>query len=139
MLCNNTATIGKNIYINQFIRYLNYEIYPYIFSLHVFPAGSHLAEYFCKISGLTSTFNCFLPHSIVTGKPFDDQKSLWKKMEGLTWQYLWNYCLLQAKRRNLPQKSKLLVSGVKLSRASNRIIVVITFKNKPVCNDFPVF
>ncbi|KAK2548416.1 hypothetical protein P5673_031386 [Acropora cervicornis] len=62
-----------------------------------------------------------LPHSIVTGKPFDDQKSRWKKVEGLTWQYLWNYCLLQAKRRNLPQKSKLLVSGVKLSRASNRI------------------
>ena len=54
-----------------------------------------------------------------------------KKVEGLTCQYLWNCCLLQAKRRNLPQKSKLLASGVKLSRASNRIPrygqVVITF------------
>ena len=40
----------------------------------MFSAGCHLAEYFCKISDLTSTFNCFLPHCIVTGKPFDDQK-----------------------------------------------------------------
>ena len=44
-----------------------------------------------------------------------------KNVKRLTCQYLLNCCLLQAKRRNLPQKSKLLVSGVKLSRASNRI------------------
>lgn len=50
-----------------------------LFLSHVFPAGCHLAEYLCKISDLTSTFNCFLPHSIVTGKPFDDQKGRWKK------------------------------------------------------------
>ena len=30
-----------------------------------------------------STFNCFLPHSIVTGKPFDDQKGRWKKGGGI--------------------------------------------------------
>ena len=40
----------------------------------MFSAGCHLAEYFCKISDLTSTFNCFLPQCIVTGKQFDDQK-----------------------------------------------------------------
>lgn len=54
-----------------------------LFLSHVFPAGCHLAEYLCKISDLTSTFNCFLPHSIVTGKPFDDQKGRWKKGGGI--------------------------------------------------------
>ena len=89
--------------------------------LHVFPAGFHLSEY------IVSRFNCFLPHSIM----LQENLSMIKKVEGLACHYLWNCCLLQAKRRNLPQKSKLLASGVKLSRASNRIPrygqVVITF------------
>ena len=34
---------------------------------------------YIHISNLTRIFNRFLPHSIVTGKPFDDQKDLWKK------------------------------------------------------------
>ena len=79
-----------------------------------------------------SRFNCFLPHSIMLQENLSMIKKVaGKKVEGLTCQYLWNCCLLQAKRRNLPQKSKLLASGVKLSRASNRIPrygqVVITF------------
>ena len=35
------------------------------------------------LQNITSTFNCFLPHSIVTGKPFDDQKGRWKKGGGI--------------------------------------------------------
>ena len=94
--------------------------------LHVFPAGFHLSEY------IVSRFNCFLPHSIMLQENLSMIKKVaGKKVEGLACHYLRNCCLLQAKRRNLPQKSKLLASGVKLSQASNRIPrygqVVITF------------
>ena len=58
-------------------------------------------------------------------------------------QYLWNLLLAPGEAKKLTTEIKALGIGVKLSWASNRILqsgqVVITFKNKPVCNDFPVF
>ena len=49
-------------------------------ALHMcFPQAVILLNIFVKILDLTSTFNCCLHHSIVTGKPFDDQKGRWKK------------------------------------------------------------
>ena len=46
----------------------------------------------CKISDVTNTLFCFLPHSTVAGKSFDDEKCRWRKGGGIICPELWNVC-----------------------------------------------
>ena len=122
-LCNNRGQLGhlqpelvaplwplaRQLSSSKWYVNLPSHIFIHFFLSHVFPAGSILAEYFCKISGITSTFNCFLPLSIVTGKPFDDQKGRWKKGGGINVPVSLELLLAAGEAKKLTTEIKVLV------------------------------